>query len=151
MWFRPPRRSAICTFVAPERPADFRMNTTQPTLPTPGVRQIAPTHAPDQHKHQQNRRLTLKWHESGPSTWTVRRPPLATCAVRRLPGRECGPVNAESRRPDEAPDVHTYVEAPPEPEIGKLLSPARSLHGPRLYAEGLLTPDCQVPQYASWS
>jgi transposase len=63
MWFRPPRRSAICTFVAPERPADFRMNTTQPTLPTPGVRQIAPAHAPDQHKHQQNRRSTLKWHE----------------------------------------------------------------------------------------
>lgn len=43
------------------------MNTTQPTLPTPGVRQIAPAHAPDQHKHPPSRRPTLKWHESGPT------------------------------------------------------------------------------------
>ena len=40
-------------------------STRLATLPTRGVRQIAPTHVPDQHKHPQNRRSTLKWHESG--------------------------------------------------------------------------------------
>lgn len=65
MWLRPSRRSAIWTFVAPERPADFRTNTTDLTLPRPGVRQSDPQHGPDQHKQPPNRQPAINWHESG--------------------------------------------------------------------------------------
>jgi hypothetical protein len=65
MRLRPPRRSAIWTFVAPARPADFRMNTTTPTLPTSGVRHFTLAQAADQHKRQPNPRSAFKWHESG--------------------------------------------------------------------------------------
>ena len=61
----PARRSAICTFVLPDRPGDFRTNTTTPTLPTSGVCQSLAAHAADQHKRRPNRRSALKWHESG--------------------------------------------------------------------------------------
>ena len=61
---RPARRSASCTFVLPERPGDFRTNTTPRQYPA-GVCHLALSRAPDQHIHRHLRLYPLKWHESG--------------------------------------------------------------------------------------
>lgn len=123
---RPARRSAIRTLVLPERPGDFRTNTTSPTLPTSGVCHPDHDQRPDQHLCRQRRALSVKWHESGdrsdaPGASSLRRAGHTRGASLSTDLTICGTDRLEVSCPPPRPNRHLQdrlvQQSPRSPEF----------------------------------